>query len=121
MKSKLNLKTLEESLDKALNEETESTLTNWLNQKRKEMMSETVKRLLDSTPKHVEVFVSWYADLTVVINRLIEQKNVDREIPEIQEYMSGNWDLRLLSKLSVILDYPLISVNTEVLSSEEND
>lgn len=85
------------------------------------MMSEIFKQVLNSTPKDVEVFVRWYADLTLVINRLIEQKNVDREIPEIQEYMSGTWDLRLLSKLSIILDYPLISINTEVLESEENN
>ena len=120
MKS-INLKTLEERLDERLSNETEESLTNWLNQKRNKMMSKTVKRLLDSTPKDVEIFVRWYSALTLVINRLIEQKNVDREIPEIQEYMSGTWDLRLLSRLSGILDYPFISINTEVLDSEGND
>lgn len=82
-------------------------------------MSETVRRMLDSTPKNVKVFVDWYADLTVVINRLIEQKNIDREIPEVKEYLSGNYpfDLKSLSKLSEVLDYNLLNINKEILNN----
>ena len=40
------------------------------------MRSKTVDRLLKSTPKDVEIFVDWYADLVVRINQLLRENDI---------------------------------------------
>ena len=49
------------------------------------MRSKTVDRLLKSTPKDVEIFVDWYADLVVRINQLLRENNISKK--ELAEKM----------------------------------
>jgi hypothetical protein len=44
------------------------------------MRSKTVDRLLKSTPKDVEIFVDWYADLVVRINQLLRENDISKKI-----------------------------------------
>ncbi|MGI9191697.1 MAG: helix-turn-helix domain-containing protein [Chitinophagaceae bacterium] len=85
------------------------------------MRSKTVDRLLKSTPKDVEIFVDWYADLVVRINQLLrEQKmskselanKLEKKPSEISKWLSGdhNFTLRSLAKLSAELGEPLLEV-----------
>ncbi|MBK8153774.1 MAG: hypothetical protein IPK61_12495 [Saprospiraceae bacterium] len=43
------------------------------------MRSKTVDRLLKSTPKDVEIFVDWYADLVVRINQLLRENDISKK------------------------------------------
>ncbi|NLH62523.1 MAG: helix-turn-helix transcriptional regulator [Ignavibacteriales bacterium] len=77
--------------------------------------------MLQSTPKDVEIFVDWYADLVVRINQLLREKNLskkelaermDKRPSEISKWLSGehNFTLRSLAKLSAELGEPLLEV-----------
>lgn len=85
------------------------------------MRSKTVDRLLKSTPKDVEIFVDWYADLVVRINQLLHEKDInkkklaekmDKKPSEISKWLNGehNFTLRSLAKLSAELGEPLLEV-----------
>lgn len=85
------------------------------------MRSKTVDRLLKSTPKDIEIFVDWYADLVVRINQLLRENNftqkelaerMDKKPSEISKWLSGehNFTLRSLAKLSAELGEPLLEV-----------
>lgn len=85
------------------------------------MRSKTVDRLLKSTPKDVEIFVDWYADLVVRINQLLRENHIskkelaekmDKQPSEISKWLSGehNFTLRSLAKLSDELGEPLMEV-----------
>lgn len=85
------------------------------------MRSKTVDRLLKSTPKDVEIFVDWYADLVVRINQLLREQDItkkelaekmDKKPSEISKWLSGehNFTLRSLAKLSAELGEPLLEV-----------
>ena len=85
------------------------------------MRSKTVDRLLKSTPKDVEIFVDWYADLVVRINQLLRENDIskkelaekmDKKPSEISKWLSGehNFTLRSLAKLSAELGEPLMEV-----------
>ena len=85
------------------------------------MRSKTVDRLLKSTPKDVEIFVDWYADLVVRINQLLRENNInkkelaekmDKKPSEISKWLSGehNFTLRSLAKLSAELGENLFEV-----------
>lgn len=85
------------------------------------MRSKTVDRLLKSTPKDVEIFVDWYADLVVRINQLLRENDIskkelaekmDKKPSEISKWLNGehNFTLRSLAKLSAELGEPLLEV-----------
>jgi transcriptional regulator with XRE-family HTH domain len=85
------------------------------------MRSKIFQRILDSTPKEVEIFVDWYADLVVRINQLLLEKNIskkqlaenlEKKPSEISKWLSGehNFTLRSLAKLSAELGEPLLEV-----------
>lgn len=85
------------------------------------MRSKTVNRLLKSTPKDVEIFVDWYADLVVRINQLLSENSIskkelaekmDKKPSEISKWLNGehNFTLRSLAKLSAELGEPLMEV-----------
>jgi transcriptional regulator with XRE-family HTH domain len=85
------------------------------------MRSKTVDRLLKSTPKDVEIFVDWYADLVVRINQLLRENNInkkelaermDKKPSEISKWLNGehNFTLRSLAKLSAELGENLFEV-----------
>lgn len=87
------------------------------------MRSKTVDRLLKSTPKDVEIFVDWYADLVVRINQLLRENDIskkklaermDKKPSEISKWLNGehNFTLRSLAKLSAELGEPLMEVPT---------
>ncbi len=85
------------------------------------MRSRVFQRILDSTPKDVEIFVDWYADLVVRINQLLRENKLskkelaarmDKQPSEISRWLSGehNFTLRSLAKLSAELGEPLLEV-----------
>jgi len=85
------------------------------------MRSKVFQRILDNTPKDVEIFVDWYADLVVRINQLIRENNISKKElaekmgkkpSEISKWLNGehNFTLRSLAKLSAELGEPLLEV-----------
>lgn len=85
------------------------------------MRSKVFQRILDNTPKDVDIFVDWYADLVVRINQLLRENNIskkelaekmDKKPSEISKWLSGehNFTLRSLAKLSAELGEPLMEV-----------
>lgn len=85
------------------------------------MRSKVFQRIIDNTPKDVEIFVDWYADLVVRINQLLREKNItrkelaekmDKKPSEISKWMCGehNFTLRSLAKLSAELGESLLEV-----------
>lgn len=85
------------------------------------MRSKTVDRLLKNTPKDVEIFVDWYADLVVRINELLRDNKIskkelaeklEKSPSEISKWLNGehNFTLRSLAKLSAELGEPLLEV-----------
>lgn len=85
------------------------------------MRSKVFQRILDNTPKDVDIFVDWYADLVVRINQLLRENNIskkelaekmDKKPSEISKWLSGehNFTLRSLAKLSAELGEPLLEV-----------
>jgi transcriptional regulator with XRE-family HTH domain len=93
------------------------------------MRSKTVDRLLKSTPKDVEIFVDWYADLVVRINQLLREKGIskkelaeklDKNQSEISKWLNSehNFTLRSLAKLSAELGEPLIEVPKKKTQTE---
>lgn len=93
------------------------------------MRSKTIDRLLKSTPKDVEIFVDWYADLVVRINQLLREKGIskkelaekmDKKPSEISKWLSGehNFTLRSLAKLSAELGETLMEVTKKKAQTE---
>jgi transcriptional regulator with XRE-family HTH domain len=85
------------------------------------MRSKVFQRILDNTPKDVDIFVDWYADLVVRINQLLRENNINKKElaekmekspSEISKWLSGehNFTLRSLAKLSAELGEPLMEV-----------
>jgi transcriptional regulator with XRE-family HTH domain len=85
------------------------------------MRSKIFQRILDNTPKEVDIFVDWYGDLVVRINQLLREQNIskkelaekmDKQPSEISKWLSGehNFTLRSLAKLSAELGEPLLEV-----------
>lgn len=85
------------------------------------MRSKTVDKLLKKTPRDVEIFVDWYADLVVRINQLLEENDItktelaeklDKKPSEISKWLNNehNFTLRSLAKLSAELGEPLLEV-----------
>jgi transcriptional regulator with XRE-family HTH domain len=93
------------------------------------MRSKVFQRILDNTPKDVDIFVDWYADLVVRINQLLRDKNItqkelaqkmDKSPSEISKWLSGehNFTLRSLAKLSAELGEPLLEVPKKKVQTE---
>ena len=93
------------------------------------MRSKVLQRILDNTPKDVEIFVRLYADLVVRINQLLREKgitqkeladNLDKSPSEISKWLSGdhNFTLRSLAKLSAELGEPLLEVPVRNVQSD---
>lgn len=85
------------------------------------MRSKIFQKILDETPKDVDLFVHWYTDLLVRINQLLREKKInqkelaekmDKKPSEISKWLNGehNFTLRSLAKLSVELGEPLLEV-----------
>ncbi len=93
------------------------------------MRSKVFQRILDNTPKDVDIFVDWYADLVVRINQLLLENNIskkqladklDKKPSEISKWLSGehNFTLRSLAKLSAELGEPLLEVPKKKIKTE---
>jgi len=41
--------------------------------------SKVFQRILDNTPKDVDIFVDWYADLVVRINKLLRENDISKK------------------------------------------
>jgi len=93
------------------------------------MRSKVFQRILDNTPKDVEIFVDWYADIVVRINQLLHEngmtkkelaEKLDKSPSEISKWLSGehNFTLRSLAKLSAELGEPLLEVPRKRVQTE---
>ena len=85
------------------------------------MRSKTLQRILDNTPKEVEIFTKLYGDLVVRINQLIKEKGytqkelaekMDKKPSEISKWLSGdhNFTLRSIAKLEAELGETILYV-----------
>ncbi|MBU2020293.1 MAG: helix-turn-helix transcriptional regulator [Bacteroidetes bacterium] len=85
------------------------------------MRAKFLQDIIDETPKDVEIFVRWYADLTVRINRILKEKGISqkelaeslgKKPSEINKWLKGehNFTLRSLAKLQAELGEELIHV-----------
>lgn len=87
------------------------------------MRAKFLQEIIDETPRDVEIFMRWYADLTVRINRLLKEKGISqkelanalgKKPSEISKWLNGehNFTLRSIAKLQAELDEELISIPT---------
>lgn len=87
------------------------------------MRAKFLQDIIDETPKDVEIFVRWYADLTIRINRLLREKGLSqkdlaealgKQPSEISKWMNGghNFTLRSLAKLQAELGEELLTIST---------
>lgn len=85
------------------------------------MRSKVFQRILDKTPKDIEIFARHYGDLVVRINSLLKEKGytqkdlaekLDKKPSEISKWLKGehNFTLRSLAKLEAELGAPLFYV-----------
>lgn len=93
------------------------------------MRSKVFQRVLDNTPKEVDIFIDWYADLVLRIHQLLREQNLtqkqlaekmDKKPSEISKWLSGehNFTLRSLAKLSAELGEPLLEVPVKKAQTE---
>jgi transcriptional regulator with XRE-family HTH domain len=86
------------------------------------MRAKFLQDIIDETPKDVEIFVRWYADLTVRISRVLKEKGItQKELAEslgknpseINKWLKGehNFTLRSLAKLQAELGEELIHIS----------
>jgi len=85
------------------------------------MRSKVAQRILDKTPKEVEIFVRMYGDIIVRVQELIKEKNITqkelakrmgKKPSEISKWLNGNHNLTLrsLAKLQAELGEPIIFI-----------
>lgn len=85
------------------------------------MRSTVLQRILDKTPKDVEIFVDKYADLVLRINQILHEKGysqksladkLEKRPSEIHKWLSGdhNFTLRSIAKLEAELGEILLEV-----------
>ena len=99
------------------------------------MRSKVLQRILDKTPKEVEIFVDKYADLVLRINQILREKGytqkslaekLEKSPSEIHKWLSGdhNFTLRSIAKLEaelgeILLEVPVRKPITEFKSHYE--
>ncbi len=85
------------------------------------MRSKVLQRILDETPKEVEIFVRLYGDIIVRVHQILKEKGLtqkelaarmDKEPSEISRWLKGqhNFTLMSLSKLMAELDEVILYV-----------
>ncbi len=90
------------------------------------MKSKIAERILNSTPKDVEIYVRLYADLVVRITDILKEKqmtqkalaeNLGKQPSEIHKWLSGdhNFTLRSLAKLQAELGEEIIYIPQKVI------
>ena len=99
------------------------------------MRSKVLQRILDKTPKEVEIFVDKYADLVLRINQILREKGytqkslaekLEKRPSEIHKWLYGdhNFTLRSIAKLEaelgeILLEVPVRKPITEFNSHYE--
>lgn len=99
------------------------------------MRSKVLQRILNKTPKEVEIFVDKYADLVLRINQILREKGytqkslaekLEKRPSEIHKWLSGdhNFTLRSIAKLEaelgeILLEVPVRKPITEFHSHYE--
>ena len=87
------------------------------------MRSKVLQRILDQTPKDVEIFVDKYANLVLRINQILREKGytqkslaekLEKRPSEIHKWLNGNhnFTLRSIAKLEAELGEILLEVPT---------
>lgn len=87
------------------------------------MRSKILQKILDKTPKDIEIFVDKYADLVLRINQILREKGytqkslaekLGKRPSEIHKWLSGdhNFTLRSIAKLEAELGEILLEVPT---------
>ena len=85
------------------------------------MRSKIAQRILDKTPKDVDIFVRLYADIVLRVNQLLKEKGytqkalaekLDKKPSEIHKWLNGdhNFTLRSIAKLEAELGEPILQV-----------
>lgn len=86
-----------------------------------------------SIPKEIDVFVNRSFDIADRINEILKLKNLcqkdlaellDKKESEVSKWMTGthNFTLKTLTKIEVVLGYPIIKViNWEIVKEKQTD
>lgn len=85
------------------------------------MRSAIAQKILDKTPKDLEIFVRLHADIAVRVHQILEKKGLtqaqlaerlEKQPSEISKWLSGehNLTLRSLAKLEAELGEPIVLV-----------
>jgi transcriptional regulator with XRE-family HTH domain len=85
------------------------------------MRSKVLQKILDETPKEVEIYVDKYADLVLRINQILREKGytqkslaekLEKRPSEIHKWLNGdhNFTLRSIAKLEAELGEILLEV-----------
>lgn len=85
------------------------------------MRSKIAQRILDETPKEVDVFVRWYGDVVVLVKKIMDEKGytqrdlakkLDKSPSEISKWLNGehNFTLRSLAKLEAELGETILYI-----------
>lgn len=94
------------------------------------MRSKVLQKILDETPKDVEIFVRLYADIVKRINQILREKgmsqkelaeSLDKKQSEISKWLNGdhNFTLRSLAKIQAELGEDIIYVPKTINFSHE--
>ena len=93
------------------------------------MRSEVLQKIIDTTPKDVEIFIDKYTDLVVRINQILRERGVtqkllahklDKKPSEIHKWLNGehNFTLRSIAKLEAELGVTLLAVPKQNTKTE---
>lgn len=90
------------------------------------MRSQVFQRILDKTPKEVEIFVRLYGDIVVRVNHLLKEngysqkklaEKLEKKPSEISKWLNGehNLTLKSIAKLEAELGAPIIYIPRQVI------
>lgn len=88
------------------------------------MRSKIADKILSKAPEDLQIFTTWYLDIVVRINQLLEKKKIsqkklaellDKKPSEISKWLNGehNFTLRSIAKLQAELGEPLLYMVVE--------
>lgn len=96
------------------------------------MRSKVAHRIIENTPKDIEIFVDKYADLVIRINQILAEKGfthkgladrLEKKPSEIHKWLNGNhnFTLRSIAKLEAELGEILLEVPKRTQNIENSE
>jgi transcriptional regulator with XRE-family HTH domain len=93
------------------------------------MRNKLIQKIIDETPKEVEIFIDKYTDIVTRVHQILEKKGISQKDlaqklgkhqSEIHKWLNGNHNLTLrsIAKLEAELGEPLLIVPKEKTPTE---